>query len=494
MLSRTDLVFLSLFATFSAAQLPPAAVFRTDFNSSFQLTPSQIEAAQLDEALVDSVQNVVNFERSQLAFGGPLQDDFYTLPPLMTGETAGSLKPGQILKIQPFTDPSAFAIPSNTALSRIIYTTTDFNGTVIPASAFILWPYTPRKLQNNKDPANVDKAPVVVWAHGTSGFFAPQAPSAHRGLWYAHSAPFTLAEAGYAVLAPDFAGLGISASWDGSGIPHQYHASPTTARDALYGLRAALEAFPDKLGEDFVAMGHSQGGGVAWSVAEVLAKDKDEFADLSAGYKGAIAGSPTTDVFSGPSSFMLPTVGQMLHSIFPGFELEEWLTPVGVARTRLVEEIEGGVATFQQLFLPGDGLFKPDYNETWYVKAFSELGDAGRKSFQGPLLVLQGTEDSYIPYDVTFKTVEETWEMYPDLDLEILVASGVGHVPVLDATKHLWLQWIQDRLEDRPLAEKGSVRTELKSFLPIEQYLHVVNSFPQWASIPKYSYQVPLAV
>ncbi|KAL2687627.1 hypothetical protein Neosp_005189 [[Neocosmospora] mangrovei] len=479
-------VSLSFLAGLAAAQLPPAEVFRTDFNSSFKFTPAQIKAAQLSDVLAESAQNVLNFERSQLAFGGPLEDDFYTLSPL-TNET-GPLEPGQILKIQAFTDPTAYSIPSNTALSRIIYTTTNFNGTVIPASGFILWPYTPRKFGKSK------KASVVIWAHGTSGFFASQAPSADRGLWYSNSAPFTLAQAGYAVFAPDFAGLGVSKSWDGSDIPHQYHASPTTARDSLYGLRAAIEAFPDKLSHDFIVMGHSQGGGVAWAVAEALANEKDKFADLSPGFKGAVAGSPTTAVFGGPSPFMLPSVGQMLSSIFPDFKLEDWLTPLGVARINLAREVQGGVAFFQQLFLTTQTVFRSDYDQSWYVDAFSKLGDAGRKDFKGPILVLQGVEDTYVLYNITAKTVEDTWKLYPDHDLEFLVASGVSHVPDLDATRHLWLKWIEERFEGKPLAKKGSVRTDLESFLPIEQYQSTIKSFPQWAGLPQYSYQIPLAV
>ncbi|KAF5008713.1 hypothetical protein FDECE_5021 [Fusarium decemcellulare] len=478
---------LSVGASLVAAQIPPAEVFRTDFNSSFKLTPSQIKAAQLDDTTVESAQNIINFDRSQLAFGGPLEDDFYTLPPL-ANET-GPLKPGQILKVQPFTDPTAFTIPSDTALSRIIYTTTNFNGTVIPASGFILWPYTPRKFDNS----DKDKASVVIWTHGTSGFFATQAPSAHRGLWYANSAPFTFAQAGYAVFAPDYAGLGISTSWDGSEIPHQYGASPTAAHDALYGFRAALEAFPEKLANNFVVMGHSQGGGVSWSAAEVLAKEKDEFADLSSGYRGAIAGSPTTRIFNSLPEFVVPPVAIGLQSIFPSFRLEDWLTPLGVARTKLAKEIDAGIAVFAQFYMNGDDVVKADFNETWYVDAFSKLGDAGRKDFKGPLLVLQGTEDVSISYNVTAKTVEDTWKLYPDHDLEFLVASGVGHMPILDATRHLWLQWIEERLGGKPLAKKGNVRTDLESFLPIKQYLGAINSYLQWSGLPQYSYQVPLS-
>lgn len=493
--------WLAFLSSLTSAQLPLNAIYRTDFNSSFTFSASQIQAGQLDSVLIKSLENNINFDRSQLAFGGPREDDFYRLPSL-TNET-GPLQPGQLLKVQAFTDQTAYSIPPNTALSRIIYTTTNFNGTVVPASAFILWPYTPRQFRSqshlahsNKSKSNVTKrAPVVIWAHGTSGFFAPQSPSSHRALWYDDSAPFPLAEAGYAVFAPDFAGLGIGNSWDGSEIPHQYHASPATAHDSLYGLRAALTAFPDKLGQDFVAMGHSQGGGVAWAIAEALAEEKDEFADLLPGYKGAIAASPTTDVFGSPErSFLAAVVGQMLHSIFPTFGLGQWLTPLGVARVKLAKDLELGVGPIVELLLSGNDILRPDWNETWFADTFSRLCNAGHKDFEGPLLVLQGTDDHYVPYSITTKTVEETWSRHPDHDLEYVVAQGVGHVPDLHATKSIWLRWIDDRLAGKPLNKRGSARTDLESLLPIEQYLSYDNTFQAWAGLPQYQYQVPLAV
>lgn len=483
---------VSLLASLVTAQ-QRTVVHKTGFNSSFILTQSQIEASQLDGTLIENVQNIINFDRTQMAFGGPREDDFYMLPTLTNGSV--QLKPGELLKVQQFTDPSAYAIPPNTALSRIMYTTTDFNGTVVPTTGFILWPFTPKAMDSSAASTNnyTPKAAAVIWAHGTSGFFGFQSPSTHRGLWYDNSGPFALAQAGYAVFAPDYAGLGISTSWDGSEIPHQYHALPATAGDALYGLRAAREAFPSQLDDRFVSMGHSQGGGVAWAIAEALANE-GEFGDLIHGYKGSIAASPSTDVFGGPSAYMATTVALSLKSIFPSFQLGDWLTPLGVARTNLLREVEAGVGVLMQLHLIRDDIVKPDYNETWYAKAFAKLGSAGRKDFIGPLLVLQGTEDEYIPYEVTSKSVEETSRMYPDRDVEFLVASGVGHVPVLGATKHLWLQWIEDRLKGKPVERKGSVRTDLESFLPIKQYLGTVNSLPLWAGLPEYMYEVPLSV
>ncbi|KAK7909050.1 secretory lipase [Apiospora marii] len=516
-------LILSALASSASAQTPPAAEQSTAFNSTFALTPDQIAAANLSAAEAASLNNAIRFDRSQLANGGPREDAFYTLPPLTN--TSGPLAPGTLLKAQPFTDPTPFAIPPNTALSRILYTTRTYNGTVVPASAFVLWPFTPRKIAGPGEgrnhhglrheqkriyntTGNPAGAPVVLWMHGTSGFFASAAPSSHRALWYGDAAPFALALAGFAVVAPDYAGLGISTTWCGSGeggdsgakIPHQYLMSRVSARDGLYALRAAHAAFAEKLDERFVAMGHSQGGGVAWGVAEVLAEadGQTEFTDLAAGYRGTVAGSPTTQVFAGWPSLIAPFVSQGLASVFPSFRLADWFTPAGLARVALFREIEGGIAAAQQLFL-GEGFargLREGWNATWYVEAYSRLANAGRRPFRGPMLVVQGTEDVYVPYNVTDATVAATCAAYPDSGLEFLVVNGTGHVPTLDATRRIWLDWIQDRLEGRPAATDGTgcKRTELGSFLPVGQYLKVGNAFAQWAGAPEYSYQVPLGV
>ncbi|KAH8895240.1 alpha/beta-hydrolase [Thozetella sp. PMI_491] len=482
-LSQTlrSLVVASAIA-FGSAQLSPAVLQSVGFNSSFSLSAAQIAAANLSDSTVASLNNILNFDRSQLANGGPSEDDFYTLPPL-TNET-GPLEPGILLKAQPFTDLTSYALPPNTALSRILYTTTNINGTVIPTSAFVLWPFQPRQVQQKKEAA----APAVLWTHGTSGFFRSAAPSSHRALWYGDYAPFALALAGYAVVAPDYAGVGISTSWDGTPIPHQYLMSPASARDALYAMQAALEAFPDLLTEEFVTVGHSQGGGVAWGVAEAIAQDPS----LGPGYLGTVAGSPTTDAFSGVPEFIVSWTSLAMKGIFPDFEPSTVLSPLGIARTALLKEVQGGISASQYLFLTGETIILDNYNETWYVDAYSKLANAGRKPAKGPLLVIQGTEDAYVPYSVTAPTVEDTCALYPETDLEFLVVDGVGHVPVLDASRHTWMQWIEDRFTGKATAGIQCRRTELNSFLPIERYQKTGNSFPMWAGAAEYSYETPL--
>ncbi|KLU87097.1 hypothetical protein MAPG_06102 [Magnaporthiopsis poae ATCC 64411] len=481
---------LSMLAAQAAGQFGPAAPHNTGFNSTFTFTVAQIEAAQLDGALVESLQAIIDFDRTQLAFGGPRHDDFYRLPPLTN--TSGPLAPGQVIKVQEHVDASAFALPPHTSLSRLLYTSRNANGTVIPTSGFVLWPYLPRGSSDGK------RAKMVVWTHGTSGFFAPQAPSAHRGLWYDEMGPFALAQAGYAVFAPDYHGLGVSASWDGSPIWHQYLMWPSLAADALHGVSAARAAFPHLLdGDDFVVIGHSQGGGAAWAVAEALADGKNgssEFAGLRAGYRGTVALSPMTELFAVPTTWMAPTSALSLASVFPDFEVTEWMTPLGAARLRLAREVDAGLVAFQQL-LPLDpvaGMVRPDWNESWYGAALSDLAGVGRRDFAGPLLVIQGDEDVIVAPETTIGQVERAWRRHPKHDLELLVAESVGHTSLMLATRQLWLRWVDDRLQGVPLAKKGPVWTDVRGMLSKERYLAARNSFPLWAGLPQFSYEVPL--
>ncbi|KAI1129538.1 hypothetical protein F5Y10DRAFT_238131 [Nemania abortiva] len=475
------------------------------FNSTFTLSGAQIKAANLSTAVAADIEAGVRFDQSQLANGGPGEDDFYTLPSQYK-HNASTLKPGTLLKVQKYTDPTNFTLPANTALSRILYTTTNLNGTVLPASAFVLWPFKAWIPSSSQESRSQAQAPAVLWLHGTSGIFAAQAPSSNRALWYANRAPFALAQDGFAVVAPDYAGLGVDKSFDGSDIPHQYLAAPAGAHDGLNALRAAKKAFQGRLTDEFVAFGHSQGGGVAWGVAEALAGGNRSgsgsgFADLAPGFRGAIAGSPTTKVFNSPPAIILPWLSLALRGIFPSFTPATWLTPLGIARTALLREVEGGFAVSEALFLSTTGnesVYKPSYDKTWYADAYSRLADVGSKPFAGPLLVIQGTNDPVVNISFTSEAVQETCAFLKQKglsdDLEYLVVNGTGHVPTLGATRPVWLQWIKDRFDGKAVERRGCVTSELGSFLPLERYAATAYSYLQWAGAEEYNFEVPLGV
>lgn len=481
--SVAGLLFLSGSAL---GQAIPAQEQLTSWNSTFSLSPDQITAAKLSEVQVDSINAVVRWDRSQLANGGPYEDSFYNLPPLYN---TTQLRPGQVLKVQEFTDPTNYTLAANTALSRILYTTTTFNGTVIPASAYILWPYTPKSFSGDE----ALKSPPVLWNHGNTGVLPTAAPSAMRALAYGQAFPLELAVEGYAVIAPDYAGLGVGRDFKGNFIPHQFGFTPASAHDALYALRAAREAFPDLLLDEFVNTGHSQGGGVAWAVAEVLAAE-EEFADLIAGYLGTISFSPLVNTSASSNGLLAAFFATSIGSVFPEWSPELIFNPLGLARFELFTQLEGVAGILTQLLLTGEDLFVEDWQNSWFLDRLSQLGDPGSKPFAGPMLVLHGDIDPILSVNVTSDSVEETCELYPDSDLEYVTYAGVGHSPILDGARQTWKTWLEDRFAGKPLKQTGCKVGKTSSWLPNERYTATGNGYLQWVNAPEYTHAMPLGI
>ena len=196
-------------------------------------------------------------------------DPFYLPPSNSTDLPAGSLLRAEDV------DTRLYTLPPNTALSRILYITENLNGTKIPASAYVLWPYLPQL-------DGQDKYRLVAWADSASGFLAECAPSHVRNLWNQYAGPYTLALSGYVVVAPDYAGLGVSQTYNGTAIPNQSLATPAQANDLIYAVEAAQHAY-NELSSSFVVVGLSEGGGAAWATAQRQAQKP------TSGYLGAIA-------------------------------------------------------------------------------------------------------------------------------------------------------------------------------------------------------------
>lgn len=125
-----------------------------------------ISGTKIDKATAQAAEVAAAFERSNWAGGSVSTDPFYKL-----GDDAANARPGDVLKVEEATNTTLYTVPPNVALSRFQYQTKDLNGTSVPASAFVLWPWSARKF------SNVTGAPVIAWAHGTSGSYSECAPS-----------------------------------------------------------------------------------------------------------------------------------------------------------------------------------------------------------------------------------------------------------------------------------------------------------------------------
>ncbi|KAL8827208.1 MAG: hypothetical protein Q9191_003329 [Dirinaria sp. TL-2023a] len=436
------------------------------FASSAQLSEQQQSDAGINDTLAENINVALEFEQSNWAGSSVHTDPFYRLP-----SNASHAPPGSLLKVQVYTNTSLYTLPPNTALSRILYQSRTLNGSTVPNSAYILWPYTPR--------TEADGYPVVGWAHGTSGAFGECAPSHVRNLWYQFAAPFTLALQGYVVVAPDYAGLGIDRDSEGKEIRHPYFANPAHANDLFYSVQAAQTAFPS-LSKRFVLMGHSQGGGAAWGAAQRQALEPVD------GYLGAVAGSPVTNLHDiiqlGGISFQAVgmLIANALPQIFPSFNASEILTPSGVKRYALLSQIQGCRSAVAVSFVEPE-LFQPDWYNSNSAKAFSSITANGGRPIAGPMLVLQGGGDTLTFPQITDNAVNKTCYAYPHSQLQYLTYPGVEHVPVLFASQVTWLNWIADRFAGVPVP-RYCQSSRIPSARSYQDYQVNPNWFLEWAT------------
>lgn len=462
---------LATTALFSVSQTQEILQIQNNaFNSSYSLTSAQIAAANITEIVTHNVEVALNVERTNRATGSIEEDPFYE-PPAIGAKT----RPGSLLKVEAYTNTSLYTLAPNTALSRILFTTTNINGSVIPASAYILWPWQAKKFTGSS--LNISGVPAVAWAHGTSGFFGECAPSHIRNLWYQFSAPFILALQGYAVVAPDYAGLGVNRTSENEPIFHNWLAHPAAANDLIYAMQAAREAFPE-LSKHFVTMGHSQGGGAAWATAHRQSLTPVE------GYLGTVAGSPLTNINEGIRATgglgMAPGIAYGLGSIFPSFNYSQLFEPEGIKKLLLAKELSGCNSVLSQLLQEVGSFIKQGWEESWYVRAYSSISDPSRKPISGPMLVLGGTDDTAVPADIVKNAVNETCTLYPESQIRYVSFEGVSHVPVLNAAQQVWLQWIEDRFMGKR-AGNGCTSEYLQPLRSMEAYQKELQYYLQLA-------------
>lgn len=333
------------FAAFAQAQLQAQ---NNTFNSSFTLTPAQIEAANLSSITAQNVEYAVRVERSNNA-GSLTQDDpFYKLP---TNLSLSSLPPpGSILRVEEHSNNSLYTLPPTLSLSRFLYVSETLNGSRVPASGFVLWPFAPRQNRKSRN-ASENVYETVGAAHGTSGQATACAPSGLRNLWDDFHGPFAAALAGFAIVGTDYVGLGIP------GIDSPYFVLPSQANDVFHAVTAAQQHWSSQLTKEFVLMGQSQGGGTTWAAAQRQAKRPVD------GYLGVVAASPFTDVLAdiagesaGQINSRIAGIAQGLKGVRDNFTLSEWLTDAGVARTKLMLEVQACGAASGQLFVSANGV------------------------------------------------------------------------------------------------------------------------------------------
>ncbi|KAH7077473.1 Alpha/Beta hydrolase protein [Paraphoma chrysanthemicola] len=412
-----------------------------------------------DSACQTAYQASLAIERASWVSQNVTLDAFYATP-----ANASTARPGALLRWEDISQPivnTNFTPPAGMSISRFLYMTEDIDRKPIPASAFVLLPYN--KPDPNK-PLN-----TLVWTHGTAGRIRNCAPSNHKDLYYEWQGPYALAQAGYAVIAPDYAG-------QGSNIPQgfMYEAGFLHAADVAYGLIAARTVIGDLLSEEYVVVGHSEGGMTAWRTNERLAMPNQEALKEAGIFLGSVANSPALRPLDlipesvrrangGPigdavSVFFL----QSLALLFPNdFHLEDWVTDLVLARIPLVEQgcLQAGRALFANL--TSNELFKSlDWLKLPVVVDWQKrYNGAGPHALAAPMLVVAGITDPLTYAANTEWDFNQTCNSFPETKATLLLYPDTDHNVAAQNTQVDFLRWIKDRFDGKDVEEGCHIRT-----------------------------------
>ncbi|HEU4946381.1 MAG TPA: lipase family protein [Kribbella sp.] len=327
--------------------------------------------------------------------------------------------------------------------TRILYHSRTAGGRDIAASGVVLTPLT-------SPPSG--GWPVVVDAHGTSGTNPDCAPSLMKNLYHGNQMAAFLAR-GWAVVAPDYAGLGVAGG-------SEYLNKTAEANDVLGSVTAARRAVP-QLSRRWVLWGHSQGGQAALAVAERQVDQPDP------GYLGAVVTSPAAllpELIANaayqpagplPLSGLLPLIAGGAKVTHPELALDQVLTPEALSRLHVADTGCLDVVAVTYADLTGDALVQPNHLSEPSFHRYLRSNTAGESPVRGPVLLLQGTADTLTPAEITDRTAAALCQQHAQLDYRKYPGLWHDTIPWLgsgidDGAMPDILAWTADRFAGAP--------------------------------------------
>jgi len=333
---------------------------------------------------------------------------------------------------------SAYALEGTPVQSiRILYHSRTSTGRDIAASGVILLP------QGVKHPK------VVVDAHGSSGIGVDCAPSLMKDLYHGNQMMRFL-ERGYAVVAPDYAGLGTD------GHP-EFVNKTAEAEDIVGALRAARQAVPG-LSPSWVLWGHSQGGGAALGFAERQVRRPEP------GYLGAVVTSPAADLTAlvdhlnttVPYGGFVAVVAEGASFSDPQIDPSRLLTQAALDRIDVTRTgcLNVNVAVYGDL--TGDQLTRPGYLDDPSFASYLAHNSVGSQRVAGPVLLLQGDADTVVTRQISDQVAGSLCHTGSRIDYR--VRPGLEHdtwggsVGIDDGAMPEILAWTDARFAGEPAA------------------------------------------
>ncbi|MCE5287673.1 MAG: lipase [Nocardiaceae bacterium] len=283
--------------------------------------------------------------------------------------------------------------------------------------------------------------PILAWAHGTVGVGDKCAPSAagrtQRDIDYLNH----WLKQGYAIVAPDYVGLGTD------GV-HPYLHGRSEAHAVVDGVGAAIAALPQQLSHKWMVIGQSQGGQAALETANVATKLRPDLDFRGTVATGAAANLDAVFPLANP---LLPNVGipelTTIAAYFiagfrdarPDLPVDSYLSDLG---RKVVSDSESLCFDDMVARVAGIGigqLLKKDalpLREA--MKQYLEVPTAG---YDRPIFIGQGLLDTVVPAPLTAKLVTEmtasgqpvTYKTYPTDHSGTMAASLADSTPFVKA-------------------------------------------------------------
>lgn len=355
----------------------------------------------------------------------PTPDAFY--------RAAADGAPGTLLRV----DPHNAGLPDGARAWRILYTTENEADRPTVASGLVV-----ASAQQATTPA-----PVVAWAHATTGIQSGCAPSLAPDPFAAGGMPALtrMLAAGWVVVAPDYIGLGTAG-------PHPYLIGRAQARSVLDAVRAARSLDQLNLSDQTVLWGRDQGGHAAlW--ADVVGPRYAPDISLA----GVAVAAPTADLralaATLDSSSGDPTTGAYLLDAYASaysdvhtddyVRLQARLPMQQLARRCRVDQTPG--ADLIRALAVGTAPYDGSLVRGALGRHLSENTPVGATST--PLLVLEGDDDQVTVPVAQADYVERRRAM--GADVEYRTYPGRDHDSILDddsAAVDELIAWTRERL------------------------------------------------
>jgi pimeloyl-ACP methyl ester carboxylesterase len=328
--------------------------------------------------------------------------------PAVAGPTPASSTPGTVLSAKAATLPTELA--SLGTAKRVEYVTTDVFGRTTSATGLVITPTTSKKNR------------TVAWAHGTTGLADQCAPSANQAVFWpeARAAIAELLKRGWTVAAPDYAGLGTPQ-------PHPYLIGYSEARAVIDSVKAARN-LDGKLSNQYVIDGHSQGGQAA-----LFASQLAPTYDGSLVLRGTVGIAPVSNVdLIAPYIPGTPNQGYLVMGLYGLATVDSTFNPFSVLaapaqqqttvlQSGCLNEILSAYSTLSATDLVNGGMLPQSV-----IDRLAQWDNPAQSAPSAPILIVQGTADDAVPYDITAGPLLDELHAYSQ-PVDFVAIDGATH-------------------------------------------------------------------